>query len=91
MTAEHLGFESIGEFRILKVRREGTRIVAVLPLARVLDYELRQALNEECLHLAQFTCETVELDLRNLEYFHGGVVGQLLKLRERFFSTNRLA
>jgi anti-anti-sigma regulatory factor len=70
------------DYRILEVSWREDRVVAVLPLARVLGNEMSQALREDYCRLAESSAKSVELDLRAVEFIDGTFFSRLLELRK---------
>ncbi len=68
-------------YEILEVGIVGRRLTAVLPLAQVLGHELSQSLRADYDRLAESPCESVELDLRQVEHVDGTCFSRLLELR----------
>jgi anti-anti-sigma regulatory factor len=69
-------------YKILEVSSNGQTAVAMLPLSHVSGYELSQTLREDYVRLAASAPESVELDLRTVEFIDGSFFSRVVELRK---------
>ena len=69
-------------FEILNVHKQGHKLIAVLPLSRVLGHDLGSALDEDFHRLVEEDCSAVVLDIRPVFVYPLAVVfGIILIIR----------